>query len=104
MSDLSRLQDTWNDSQDDDGGDCCQACGGRGGNTSRQDPVGDGVGFETLFDPCPDCIGRGKCPGCMGPIVEWDCQNGCGWTSDDIDSYGNEPSWGDYPDDDDLPY
>ncbi len=89
---------------DDEDSDCCQTCNGRGGNTSTQDPVGDGGGFETLFDACPDCIGAGKCPGCLGTIVGWDCQSGCGWDAAETDNYDHEPSWGDYPDDDDLPY
>lgn len=85
--------------------DCCQACSGRGGNTTTQDPVGDGGGTETLFDACPECIGQGLCPGCMGalgtpePNNPYVCASGCGWDASEIDNEDYEPSWGDYGDD-----
>ena len=90
----------------DDEADCCQTCNGRGGNTSTQDPVGDGVGFETLFDACPDCIGQDKCPGCMSAFdsAKWECLAGCGWEyeSDNYSDY--EPSMSDYRGEDDFPF
>ena len=82
MSDQQRDSEMWNDSQDDDGPDgYCMACHGRGGKVSTQDPVGDGVGSETLFDPCPSCLGDGKCPLCGGAVdAEYNCAaEGCAW-------------------------
>lgn len=75
----------------------CQECNGRGGNTTTQDPVGDGVGFETLFDACPNCIGQNKCPGCMGTFDsdKYECLAGCGWAFEDVDHW--EPSMDDLP-------
>ena len=106
MSDQQRDSEMWNDSQDDDGPDgYCMACHGRGGKISTQDPVGDGVGSETLFDPCPSCLGDGKCPLCGGPVdAEYSCSTeGCAWVPDMVyepdepDDYDHWPDYADLP-------
>lgn len=79
MNPLARIQ------QDD----ACLTCNGRGGTPYRHDPIGDGVGFEYLFEICPDCYGVDICPGCgalyMGlrslPIGDFECSV-CGWMYD----------------------
>ena len=78
---------------EDEAGDHCYACDGRGGDTSTQDPVGDGGGSETLFDACSNCIGANKCPGCMGAFdsAKYECLGGCGWDAADV--YSCEDEW-----------
>ena len=89
----------------DDGPDgYCMTCHGRGGKVSTQDPVGDGVGSETLFDPCPACLGDGKCPLCAGPVDGmYACGNeGCVWEPELV--YEEDyPDDYDYWDDEGLP-
>lgn len=48
----------------------CLTCNGRGGKL-HYDSDGDGIWATVVwrFDPCPDCIGSGKCPGCGAPIT-----------------------------------
>ena len=48
----------------------CLTCDGRGGELYG-DLEGDGVWATVVwrFDPCPDCIGAGKCPGCGAPMT-----------------------------------
>ena len=99
MSEHARNLDTWNDSQADDGDQWCLTCRGKGGSIERQDPVGDGHGYETFLNPCPDCLGAGKCPWCGQPVdKEYNCANeDCCWTSDQIDAPGSCDDW-DYED------
>ena len=109
MSDQQRDSEMWNDSQDDDGPDgYCMACHGRGGRISTQDPVGDGVGSETLFDPCPACLGDGKCPWCAWEVDQEGCcpNEACEWAPDLIaEPYDDYDYWDDRvePDYADLP-
>lgn len=89
----------------------CLTCDGRGGTLSY-DSDGDGawaMTYETL-DPCPDCIGSGKCPGCGAPMTpeqqtaaERDIESftctidACSWHYDADRFYASdEPDWGDY--------
>ncbi len=71
----------------------CFTCHGRGGSLERQDPVGDGVGFETLFSPCPDCLGIFKCPLCGGAVNEnYQCANDdCSWYPEKVYEPDDEP-------------
>lgn len=84
----------------DDGDNYCLTCMGKGGSIERQDPVGDGIGYETFLNPCPDCLGAGRCPWCGQPIdKEYNCANeACLWTPDQIDAPGS------FDDCDDEPY
>ena len=76
----------------------CSACNGRGGDIERQDPVGDGIGFEELFYPCSECLEQGRCPWCAGAVdKEYRCLNeDCGWTTGQLYEPDYEPEWGDY--------
>ncbi|HEU4322002.1 MAG TPA: hypothetical protein VFS21_02530, partial [Roseiflexaceae bacterium] len=72
-----------------DGEGMCTVCWGRGGKVLRQDPVGDGRGYEVLVDPCPDCLGQGRCPWCgaalAGGVRAERCDNDeCRWTAERI--------------------
>jgi hypothetical protein len=69
----------------------CMTCRGKGGSIERQDPVGDGVGFETFFNPCPDCLGAGRCPWCGGAVdEEYYClSEHCSFEPGDIDAPGS---------------
>ncbi len=70
-----------------DGEGMCTACWGRGGQVYRQDPVGDGRGYEVLVESCPDCLGRGHCPWCgaalAGGVRAERCEE-CRWTAERI--------------------
>jgi DnaJ-class molecular chaperone len=48
----------------------CLTCNGKGGKL-EYDSDGDGVWATVVvrLDPCPDCIGSGKCPGCGAPMT-----------------------------------
>ncbi len=69
--------------------DCeCLTCDGRGGTLSY-DSDGDGAWAMTVtrLDPCPDCLGVDKCPGCGAQYVSIDlnlfnCAL-CGWAYDE---------------------
>lgn len=106
MNPLARIQAeyTGNSTGGSDGGaDWCHTCNGKGGSIERQDPVGDGVGFEVFANYCPDCLGAGKCPWCGHPVdAEYYCLSPhCPWTPDDFDAPGScDDDWHDYPDDD----
>lgn len=83
--------------------DYCHTCNGKGGAIERQDPVGDGIGFETFLNACPDCLGQGRCPWCGGPIdAEYYCQSeSCSFGPENIDEPGSfDDDYYDYPDDD----
>src|SRR6266540_5489531 len=75
----------------DDGPEWCRSCRGKGGSIERQDPVGDGVGFETFLNLCPDCLGAGKCPWCGGAVdAEYYClSEHCLFEPDQIDAPGS---------------
>jgi hypothetical protein len=77
----------------------CMECRGRGGVVSSQDPVGDGVGFETLFDPCPACLGAGLCPLCGGPVdAEYNCgAEDCAWVPELVYEYDEPDDWEYWP-------
>jgi len=85
----------------DDSPDWCHSCDGKGGSIERQDPVGDGVGFETFLNACPDCLGAGKCPWCGSAVdAEYYCQSKhCSFGPENIDEPGSFEDY-DYPDDD----
>jgi hypothetical protein len=67
----------------------CRACGGWGGHSYRYDPSPAGVslsrGYMEDWDPCAECVEKGKCPHCAGEIVDrsgdgdWACPK-CGWS------------------------
>lgn len=84
----------------DDGDNWCMTCRGKGGSIERQDPVGDGVGYETFLNVCPDCLGSGRCPWCGCEVdKEYNCANAtCLWTPDQIDAAGSfdDDDWYDY--------
>ncbi len=69
--------------------DCeCLTCDGRGG-TLNYDSDGDGAWAvtTTILDPCPDCLGSDKCPGCGAQYVSidldtFDCAL-CNWAYDE---------------------
>ena len=101
------MSDPRNDDIPDDGPDgYCFACHGRGGVVSSQDPVGDGVGYEVLFNPCPSCLGSGVCPLCGGPVdAEYCCgAEGCCWTPEMVYELPDDPydDWAE-PDYEELP-
>lgn len=114
MSDQLRNLDTWNDSQNDGGPDPdpCLTCNGRGGTltTEYQGEPPHG-GLVDWLNDCPDCLGAGKCPGCLAvlpltfAVFDDNCP-ACGWYYDperfyvsDVEDYG-------YDDDpaNDLPF
>lgn len=73
---------------DTDDLDCaCLTCNGKGGTLERQDPVGDGHGYEEFLNYCPDCLGEGLCPGCghdigrVENLATFACDR-CGWVYD----------------------
>lgn len=95
MSDLARNLDTGQDG--DDG--WCLTCRGRGGSIERQDPVGDGVGFETFAKLCPDCLGAGRCPWCAGEVDDaYRCMaDDCGWYPEKMDDPDDPIDYSDWP-------
>lgn len=83
----------------------CLTCNGRGGELEF-DIEGDGVWATPVyrFNPCEDCIGAGRCPGCgaaMTPdqqiaankdIESLTCSVGaCGWSYDADRFYDEDP-------------
>lgn len=93
---------------EDDGGDCCGVCSGRGGTISGEmqgDPPM--TGYIEWFEPCGDCIDKGLCPGCSRPTVPAEVTDGtiaiddficssCGWQFSNDRFYPDEPD--DYDD------
>ena len=84
--------------------DNCPTCGGTGG-TLEYDWEGDGVWGQgvTRLDPCADCLGLNRCPGCMqqypqyppSPAVnadDWQCPN-CGWVYEEDRFYARDDDY-----------
>lgn len=82
----------------------CRACGGHGYHafTENGAPMGAGYWPMQMYEPCPECIEVGLCPGCMQPVFsEYDfekmdgsgkvyCEQ-CGWVDDG--KHGIEEEW-----------
>jgi len=73
----------------------CPKCFGRGGTIERQDPVGDGVGFETFLNACPGCLGQGRCPRCGMPVdALYYCDaEDCDWNPETVNDPHDADDW-----------
>lgn len=62
----------------------CRGCEGHGGSGGSYDPIGDGRGHLSMFDPCSTCAENGICARCgtkeaeEGALCETPCTV-CGW-------------------------